>query len=328
MRAKDGRIFDVQPAQPAPAAPQSAPLSVAPDPTPPVETPIKLPPQVAPPLREAVPLSRPALTAPPANVAIPHIVKGAAPLAFDWRWIPGGKFKMGSEIYDDEKPIHEVDVAGFWLARYPVTNEQFQLFLEAGGYNQQQWWTEAGWQARQQEKWSKPRFWDNQKWNKPWQPVVGISWYEAIAFCAWAASATGEKIRLPSEAEWEKGARGTDGRTFPWGEAEPTEKLCNFNWNVNVGQTTPVGQYSPQGDTPYGCADMTGNVREWCLSRPKPYPYEESDGRNNNEGRNVRVVRGGSWHDDRDIVRCARRRNLGPGNRKRTVGFRCVSAAF
>jgi formylglycine-generating enzyme required for sulfatase activity len=224
MRAQDGRIFDVRPmpggqSAPTPAEPKQ------PDKAPPASA---AAPKVAPQPRRPAPQPRPALAAPPSGIAIPHIVKGAAPLKMDWCWIPGGPFKMGGEQNDREKPIHEVHVDGFWLARYPLTNAQYRLFVEAGGYNQQQWWTEAGWQARQKEKWTEPRWWQDGKWNGAQQPVVGVSWYEALAFCAWAARATGEQIRLPAEAEWEKGARGTDGRTFPWGEAEPDAKLCNF----------------------------------------------------------------------------------------------------
>ena len=233
---------------------------------------------------------------------------------------------MGSDDYGDEKPIHEVQVDGFWLARYPVTNTQYKLFIEAGGYDKQQWWTTEGWQARQQNKWHEPRYWQDAKWNGAQQPVVGVSWYESMAFCAWAAEGTGEPIRLPTEAEWEKGGRGTDGRTFPWGEAEPNEKLCNFN--QNVGQTTPVRQFSPQGDSPYGSTDMAGNVWEWCLSKLTSYPYQAGDSRNNENGTDVRVVRGGSWRFIRYYLRCAGRYGSTPDNRFNYVGFRCAGTAF
>jgi formylglycine-generating enzyme required for sulfatase activity len=285
-------------------------------------------PKVAPQPRRPAPQPRPTLAAPPSGIAIPHIVKGAAPLKMDWCWVPGGPFKMGGKQYDDEKPIHEVAVDGFWLARYPLTNAQYRLFVEAGGYNQQQWWTEAGWQTRQKEKWTEPRWWQDGKWNGAQQPVVGVSWYEALAFCAWAARATGEQIRLPAEAEWEKGARGTDGRTFPWGEAEPDAKLCNYDAS-KIDKTSPVGQFSPQGDSPYGCADMAGNVWDWTADWFQPYP-------GNNEpddayGEKYRVVRGGSWNFTligRFNLRCAYRFRFTPGNRNNNVGFRCASTAF
>ena len=231
---------------------------------------------------------------------------------------------MGSNDYDREKPIHEVHVDGFWLARYPVTNAQYKLFMEARGYDQQKWWTAEGWQARQNGKWTEPRYWGDAKWNGGQQPVVGVSWYEAVAFCAWAAEATGEKVRLPTEAEWEKGARGTDGRTFPWGDAEPNEKLCNFD--PNVGQTTPVGRYSPQGDSPYGCADMAGNVWDWTADWFQPYPGNSKP--DDDYGEKYRVVRGGSWLNYRDYARCANRGRVAPDFRNSLVGFRCASTAF
>lgn len=300
MRAKDGHIFDVQ------LAASNAPPRVEP---PPPQTPVTPTPDKTPPPRSA-PKPRPALATPPTDTSIPHIVQGAAPLATEWCWIPGGLFTMGSEDYGDEKPIHKVSVDGFWLARYPVTNTQYRLFIEGGGYNERRWWTEAGWQARQQENWTEPRWWQDPKWNGAQQPVVGVSWYEAMAFCAWSAEVTGEKIRLPDEAEWEKAARGTDGRTFPWGNSEPTDKLCNFD--RNVGQATPIGQYSPQGDSPYGCADMAGNVWEWCHSKDAVYPYQADDGRNDASGTDVRVLRGGSWSSNRNGMRCANRLGYAP----------------
>lgn len=304
MRAPDGRIFDIRPT--APVSP-SATLQPSPAPTGTRNTPPVT--------------SRSALTPPAANIAIPHIVTGAAPLQMAWCWVPGGKFAMG-----DEKPVHQVQVDGFWLGRAPVTNAQYRLFIEAKGYEQAHWWVELGWEQRQQEKWTQPLYWTDAKWNGAHQPVVGVSWYEAMAFCAWAAEATGEAIRLPTEAEWEKGARGTDGRTFPWGKAEPHKGRCNFN--NGMGKTTPVGQYSPQGDSPYGCADMAGNVWEWCVSKYLDYPYQADDGRNTLFGTNVRVVRGGAWLDFRDVVRCAFRLWGDPHFRVDDVGFRCASTAF
>jgi formylglycine-generating enzyme required for sulfatase activity len=271
-------------------------------------------------------ITAPGLAVPPEITALPHILVGAPPLKLDWCWIPDGKFQMGGEHDYDGKPIHTVDVAGFWLARYPATNEQFRLFIAAGGYDTPDWWTNAGWRERQQEKWSQPLYWQDSQWNNERQPVVGVSWYEAAAFCAWAAGVTGEKIQLPGEAQWEKGAQGSDGRVYPWGKAVPTNKLCNFNGNVD--RTTPVGQYSPQGDSSYGCADMSGNVWEWCLSKYKQYPYKEDDGRNNSDGTDVRMVRGGSWYTDRNSARCAYRYWYNPVSRYVDVGFRCASAAF
>lgn len=271
---------------------------------------------------------QPTFTAPPHNIPIPHIVQGAPPLSMYWCWVPGGTFTMGSSDYENEKPKHQVEVSGFWLARYPVTNEQYRLFIEANGYKERQWWTAAGWKAVQSKKWTEPRYWNNKKWNDSQQPVVGVSWFEAMAFCRWATAAAEEPIRLPTEAEWEKAARSSDGRRFPWGNAEPTDRLCHFNQNWQSGSTKPVGQHSPQGDSPFGCADVAGNVYDWCLSAYQPYPYQAEDGRNDKNGSNVRVARGGSWYSYHYDVGCASRsRNL-PQDRLNIVGFRCANTAF
>lgn len=229
---------------------------------------------------------------------------------------------MGGKQYSDERPIHEVNVAGFWMMRYPVTNAQYRQFVEADGYEEKWWWTDAGWQAREANDWTEPRYWNDTKWNGARQPVVGVSWYEAVAFCRWTSSVMGREIRLPKEAEWEKAARGTDGRDYPWGNAEPNADLCNFN--QNIGQSTPVGQYSPAGDSPYGCTDMAGNVWEWCISKYVGYPYTDDD-RNNVDGTEARVLRGGSWSYDYWInVRAAYRGRNSPDLRDYDNGFRCA----
>ena len=274
----------------------------------------------------------------PGKVSLPHVVTGPAPLKMAWCWVPGGPFTMGSEQYDDEKPAHQVEVAGFWLGRYAVTNGQYKLFVEAGGYREKRWWIEAGWAEKAKgwawqgsnwaetgQPWQEPNWWRDEKWNGASQPVVGVSWYEARAFCAWASEATGERVRLPTEAEWEKGARGTDGRVYPWGNAEPTEKLCNFD--RKVGKTTPVGAYSPQGDSPYGCAEMAGNVWEWVQSKYVAYPYREGDGRNDENGTDDRALRGGSWLNNSHSFRVAYRNDDPPSNRLDYFGFRvCCSS--
>jgi formylglycine-generating enzyme required for sulfatase activity len=131
-------------------------------------------------------------------------------------------------------------------------------------------------------------------------PVVRVSMHDADAFCEWATQVTGHVIQLPTEAQWEKAARGTDGRTYPWGDEEPTHHHCTFN----SGGTTQVGLYSPLGDSPYGCADMAGNVWEWCGGS---------------------VLRGGSWCDSEWYVRGANRDRDGPTYTCGISGFRCVA---
>jgi formylglycine-generating enzyme required for sulfatase activity len=156
-----------------------------------------------------------------------------------------------------------------------------------------------------------------------------------MAYCRWLTETTGRAYRLPSDAEWEKAARGTEGRIYPWGDEPADESRCNFD--RNVGDTTPVGMYSPQGDSPYDCVDMAGNVWEWTLSLwgkrlaglDFKYPYNPEDGREDLDAGDdvLRVVRGGSWRHDRDYARCAFRLRDYPSYRWHSGGFRlCVAA--
>jgi formylglycine-generating enzyme required for sulfatase activity len=151
-------------------------------------------------------------------------------------------------------------------------------------------------------------------------PVVDISWHDALAFCDWLSQETGRSFRLPTEAEWEKSARGPNGQLYPWGNVFPTPELCNFLFHVN--DTTPVGKYSPRGDSPYGCADMAGNVFEWTQSLFKEYPYDAKDGRENLDAEGLRVLRGGARYTDKEFVRCAFRGRNRPQARYDDWGFR------
>jgi len=173
--------------------------------------------------------------------------------------VPAGPFAMGLPERDflaeeHEKPQRQVHLAAFWIDVYPVTNARYRRFLEGHGYDQQKWWRPDGWAWKQRHGIRAPSQWDQPGWDGPEQPAAGVSWYEADAYCRWAGR------RLPTDAEWEKAARGTDGRRYPWGNTWPTHQLANFN--AAVGRTTPVGLY-PDGISPFGCHDMAGNVNNW-----------------------------------------------------------------
>jgi len=237
--------------------------------------------------------------------------------------VPAGEFVMGGvlakdrDAREDELPARRVDLPEFHIGKYPVTNLQYQAFVQATGRQVPDHWEGLG---------GIPT-------GKEHHPVVRVAWGEARAFCAWLSRETGQPFRLPTEAEWEKAARGTDGRIYPWGDEPPVEDRCNFGQNVDDGDTTVVDRYSPYGDSPYGCADMAGNVWEWCQSIHMPYPYQADDGREEVEagwegleGAPGRVVRGGAWYSGPADVRCACRYGNYPGARYGDVGFRvCVA---
>lgn len=242
-------------------------------------------------------------------------------VSFPFVYVPTGSFQMGSNNYDDdEKPIHIINADAFWLMKTPVTNAQYRPFVEDNGYANQAFWTVAGWQWRTGDKITQPRYWANTKWNVPSQPVVGVSWYEVTAYATWLAQVTGETTRLPTEIEWEKGARGTDGRKYPWGNDDPNISHCNFA--SNGGGPTPVGHY-PAGASPYGALDMAGNVWEWTTTKwMSSYENYLNMVSNDKEGEVSRVLRGGCWDDDSSDMRSTNRSWNLPSDRDIFVGFR------
>lgn len=202
------------------------------------------------------------------------------------------------------------------IAKYPITNAQYKVFVDAGGYAQSKWWTEQGWQYRQQGKRTLPDYWDNKNFNRADHPVVGVSWFEAVAFCLWLSAVTGEKIRLPTDEQWQYAAQGDDGRTYPWGN-EFDAKRCNTH-ESKIGKTTPVRQYEGQGDSPFEVVDMTGNVWEWCAT---DYENKSNDIRMKSE---LRVLRGGSWYYNQGNALAPQRERFLPGGRDSYIGFRVV----
>jgi len=240
------------------------------------------------------------------------------------------KFKDTKRAWvERETPQHEVTLPAYAIGRYPVTNAEFARFMEDGGYSTRGYWTQVGWQQKENDAWTQPRYWEDEKWNGDSQPVVGISWYEALAYCRWLSAKTGRTYRLPSEAEWEKAARGTDGRRYPWGETWDSQK-CN-NSETGPGHTTPMGQY-PEGDSPYHVSEMVGQVWQWCSTRyggtgDKPKfgsPYRNDDDRENLEGDDTRILRGGSWYNSAGHCRCGYRFWNVPWGWNFDWGFRCV----
>ncbi len=263
--------------------------------------------------------------------------------------VAGGPFTMGTharelrvltrqargdrvEWYAREQPAHTVTLPDFYIGRYPVTVGEFAAFIHAGGYENPALWSETGWRWRTYYRIAQPEYWDDERWSgQAGYPVVGLSWYTAQAYCAWLRSETGQPYRLPTEAEWEKAARGPDGRRYPWGNRwEPgycnVAPLCIDTWDgtapPNRHRLTPVGQYSPQGDSPYGCADMAGNIWEWCQSSLRPYPLTPETLREAPSDGEAQIVRGGSWYHGPDDARCAARYCYYPHGRDNVVGFR------
>ena len=258
--------------------------------------------------------------------------------------IPRGAFLMGSKndddmAYDDEKPRHTVEIAeNYWMARYPVTNAQFARFVEATGYRTTAEELGAGsvfldgrWQTVAGVSWRKPGTEDDiliPLLGRDNHPVALVSWHDAREFCRWMNAEYGHELpdgmmfRLPTEAEWEKAARGEDALHYPWGNSQPTPEQLNANRKYDG--TTAVWIHSPQGDSPYGLADMAGNVWEWTNSLFREYPYKHDDGREDPDSSLPRVLRGGSFLNAHRNARCSARSSSTPETCISYYGFRVV----
>jgi len=229
----------------------------------------------------------------------------------DMIFIPAGKSVMGSNDYDDEKPIHKVTLDGYYIYRTAVTVAQYLKFCEETGHK-------------------KPSSFDfNPNWSKRDHPIVNVSYNDALAYCAWAGG------RLPTEAEWEKAASWDDAkkqkRKFPWGDEFDTSKLwCSTAKVGDAGGTKSVGSF-PSGESAYGVWDMAGNVWQWCSDYYDKDFYSsrlatDRNAENQSVGEKAsRVFRGGSWNDDyMDDFRCSNRKYGTPIYRSNDCGFRCV----
>ncbi|MEM7391430.1 MAG: SUMF1/EgtB/PvdO family nonheme iron enzyme, partial [Verrucomicrobiota bacterium] len=260
-----------------------------------------------------------------------------------WVRIEPGSFRMGAEPDTRDVQIEKA----FYLGRFPVTNAEYRTFMDDGGYSRKDFWDEEGWRWLQLddeefEQWFKewkadfmneedkeflrpeshPKSWTDTDDNRPNQPVVGVNWFEAGAYCRWLTRRLGSaespwwdgaiQIRLPTEVEWEFAARGEENRWYPWGEEEPNPERANYNAS-RLSRTSAVGVF-PAGQTPSGLYDLAGNIWEWCADEWDDDPR-------------ARAVRGGSWVNPSPDLASAFRGGVMAGSRGRSLGFRCCLAA-
>ena len=216
--------------------------------------------------------------------------------------IPEGWFGMGCESgRDDEKPVHRVWVDGFELAAYQVTNAEYGCFLAATSR-------------------ASPPCWSDPNFHHPKMPVVAVSWHEAASYCEWLSGMTGKRYRLPSEAEWERAARGgAEGFLYPWGDAPP-EMVPDYDKRWKLGPE-PVGLYPPNA---YGLYNLGDNVHEWCVDWYDDGYYERSPERNppGPKSGSRRASRGGSWRHHIKVTRTAARSSIPPEFQYADYGFR------
>jgi formylglycine-generating enzyme required for sulfatase activity len=233
-------------------------------------------------------------------------------------YIPGGEFQMGSEQMSiRERPIHLVTVAAYWLDQTEVTNAMYAKCVQAGQCSP----------PVESSSVTRTRYYGVPEFAN--YPVIYVDWYQAGAYCAWAGR------RLPTEAEWERAARGRfTGQDYPWGNAFdgrlanfcdqncPMSDRANNKFNDGYADTAPVGSYTAFG---FGLFDMAGNVVEWTSSLYQPYPYSATDGRETTSSLEHRAVRGGSWRGTQDEVSVAFRDTADPAEALMYIGFRCAA---
>jgi len=237
----------------------------------------------------------------------------------NWITIENGTFRMGAqrkspsrpdydkEAEDDESPVHGVYLDAYQVSRYPLTVSEYRSFVEQGGYDIKRWWAAGAFGVtKEPEQWAEQQAFPN-------RPLVGVSWFEAAAYCSWAG------VRLPTEAEWERAARGTEARVYPWGNESADPSRLNFD--NSIGHPTPIGLY-PLGATPDGILDMAGNVWEWVIDWYGKYgKHKISNPRGPNTGTS-RVLRGGGWAYGARYCRSTVRNAYRSANRRGSIGFR------
>jgi formylglycine-generating enzyme required for sulfatase activity len=217
--------------------------------------------------------------------------------------IPAGPFVRGSDEFDIEGPRRSTDLPSYWIDRYPVTNSEYLAFVAATGRGEPPDWPTGRPESR-----------------KLTHPVERVSWFDAVAYAEWAGK------RLPTEAEWEKAARGTDGRRWPWGDQFDEARCIVWDHAMAVDETTVDVKAHPNGASPFGVEQMAGNVEEWVADELLPYPGSQH--RSPFASGGLRVVRGGSWFFTQEHARCAYRRGLSPEftgwSQCGGPGFRCA----
>ena len=235
-------------------------------------------------------------------------------------YVPGGEFEMGSENSPDEEPVHKVYLNAFWIDRSEITNAMFTVFLNNEGNQEENGvsWFDAKSEYvhihLEDENW----IFDEEFAN---YPVSDVSWFGANAYCEWA------NRRLPTEAEWEKAARGTDGRLYPWGNTSPNSSLAKFSSGLTGVGAITTGSFSPAGDSPYGAQDMSGNVWEWVQDWYDADYYLNSEYENPQGPSNgvlLKVIRGGAWNTSNALLSSANRESNYLDAMTNFIGFRCV----
>jgi formylglycine-generating enzyme required for sulfatase activity len=262
------------------------------------------------------------------GVGVTTTTAGRALPDIEWINVPAGAFLFGSDptadpvAKDIETPQQRLELPSYSLSRYPITYRQYEAFVDSDGYTNPAYWSERGWQWKA-DKTCPTLAWEDSYFRVANQPVIGVSWYEMQAFCQWFSTQVGNEIRLPTEPEWEKAARGPEGLIYPYGNTFDASK--GNTEPSGIGRPCAVGLF-PHGASPYGVLDMSGNIFEWTTTRFRPYPYDPDDGREDLTQYGSRIFRGGAFAYDSVLARCAFRSHFYPYARYDWVGFRvCTS---